>query len=405
MKSLNNSAVKLEWMTSEPATDRRIAMLIPQYNEGADKDFEQRLEYFKMVADKHREQLDIILIDDGSTNDSLEKMNLFLAVNPGAFYLASVYPNANKVGALFLTTLSISHEFVVLSDFDTDINGLEKLPAVLDNFRSDDGLMGCYFRMLPFEGSGNIFLYQQLEYSLHRSIYRYHEKEQSIRVMPGAGSCYRRDALVAIYRQHSGLRSGEDREATLIGLKMGYKTFYLNTVLALTRPPLSDRALITQRIRWNIGYLETFYKEGNYYLGEIWKFSRIGMITIVDFFSLVFLLLFPVIALVCGIAGGIYLLLLLVSIYVVQLGWCLNLLWKAPEESHEFRAKKLISVLLYPVIKFYIDYFAWNRAFILFISNIRKLGKKAVNQNKSKNEIPTNINMEETPRAESIKDR
>jgi cellulose synthase/poly-beta-1,6-N-acetylglucosamine synthase-like glycosyltransferase len=372
IQALRQRDTKLSWIKDSPNTDKTIALLIPQYNESAGSNLDSRLTYFKGVADKFRKELDVIIIDDGSTDDSLSKIKDFLLKNDNAFYLASVYPNANKVGALFLTTLAIQHEIIILSDFDTDIAGIDVMIRSSDQLKKDKRLMGCYFRMLPYEGSGLVFLFQQLEYSLARSLYKHYEKEQVVPVMPGAGSCYRREVLNSIYYLHSGLRSGEDREATLIGLKLGFKAIYLENVLTLTRPPLTFWKLVNQRIRWNLGYLETFYKERAYYLSEVKKFRWIGKVTLLDAFSVLLAMLRPITALAL-VFINIYLFFMLLGImYLIRVSWCFYLLFLVPEESREFKGKRIYSLLFYPFFIIGLDSIAWIGSFLKFFKNRRK---------------------------------
>jgi cellulose synthase/poly-beta-1,6-N-acetylglucosamine synthase-like glycosyltransferase len=385
MNSLKERTTRLEWVTRIPGIERKIALLIPQYNESANFNFEERLAYFKNIADEYREQLDVIIIDDGSTDDSLKKIKEFVWKHPDAFYIATISPNANKVGALFLTTQAISHEFVILSDFDTDITGLKRLVLDVATLRKDRSLMGCYFRMLPFGGSGKVFLFQQLEYSLQRNLYGFHQKERSIRVMPGAGSCFKREVLNTIYRQHSGLRSGEDREATVIGLKLGYKTFYMDKILALTRPPLSFKALLKQRVRWNLGYIETFHKEKNYYFRQMVLFNRIGIMTLVDVIVILFTLALPMISLAIGLMNIAYLIVFVALLYVSYVAWCFKLLSVSPNESIEFRQKRVNSVLNFPVYKIFVDYFSWMGAIIAFVKKDNR------SKNLIKNRAPVKI--------------
>jgi cellulose synthase/poly-beta-1,6-N-acetylglucosamine synthase-like glycosyltransferase len=278
-----------------------------------------------------------------------------------------------------MVILDIRHEFIVLSDFDTDLHHLGRLDTALGHMDEDAGLMGCYFRMLPHEGAGSVFLFQQLEYCLQRSIYRFHREEKSIRVMPGAASCYRRDVLASIYHQHSGLRSGEDREATLIGLKMGYKTFYKNDILALTRPPLTFKALIKQRIRWNLGYLETFAKEKDYYFKEMARMTRVGVITISDILVVLFMTVLPLLLLGLALFDLRALTFFLAFVYACYVFWCFNCLLNSPTESREFKGKRIASVVVFPFFKIVLDYLSWMGAII------RMLKKKPARRKKGRN--------------------
>jgi cellulose synthase/poly-beta-1,6-N-acetylglucosamine synthase-like glycosyltransferase len=362
LNSLRQRSVTLEWISPAPVAGKKSALLIPVYNESSHCDMMDRLSYFDDVAAGLKKDVDVIIIDDGSTDDSLKKMKAFLADHPGGLYIASITPNANKVGALFLTILSISHEFIILSDFDTDIVGIKDMEDISISLREDDSLMGCYFRMLPYEGAGRIFRFQQLEYSLIRTLYKFHHKEQSVPVMPGAGSCYKREVLIAIYQEHSGFRSGEDREATLIGMKLGYKTIYKESILTLTRPPLSFRSLIKQRVRWNLGYLETFAKERKYYFSQISRFTRVGVRTLLDIVITFFLLSVLPLIIMTSLISFQFFLISAIGIYLITIIWCINLLFIGPEEVSGLERGKIFSILTFPFMKMSVEYLAWMGA-------------------------------------------
>ncbi len=341
-------------------------MLVPQFNESSHFNMLKRLRYFQHVALCMSPEIDVVIIDDGSTDDSLDGLRAFVAEEECGFYVAAIHPNTNKVGALYLTALELQHEYIIFSDFDTDLFGYENIPHELSKLTQDDDFLGGYFRMLPHEGQGNVFLFQQIEYSLARGLYKFHHQDNSVPVMPGAGSVYKRDILIAILEQHSGLRSGEDRESTLIGLKMGYKVKYINNVMILTRPPLTLKALIKQRVRWNLGYIETFAKEKEYYFEQAKALTRLGQRSMYDFSIVVFLMLFPAVASYSLFFGAKLLAGVFAATYLVYLAWCIALIILVPTESNEFKKRRNLSVLLYPVFKFIVDYISWVGALIQF---------------------------------------
>lgn len=369
IKTLKQKSAKLEWVNGCPEANNETALLIPLYNESSNCDFLSRLCYFEEMAVQFRDTMDVIIINDGSTDDSLALIKDFVDNNTCNFYAVSVTPNTNKVGAIFLTVLSITHDLIVLSDFDTDIVGLEDMFEVTTMLQNEKGLMGCYFRMLPYEGHGFIFRFQQFEYSLIRSLYRFHKKEGSVPVMPGAGSCYKRDVLVAIYRAHSGFRSGEDREATLLGLKMGYRTIYRENVLTLTRPPLSFSLLVKQRIRWNLGYVETFYKEKEYYGKQIMRMSRVGIRTLYDMFLFGFIISLPLLFILAALIHIWMLAGFIAFIYISCILWSVYMIIFCRKETGDVKERSLATVLAYPVLKTVIEYLAWTGALLRFFRN------------------------------------
>jgi cellulose synthase/poly-beta-1,6-N-acetylglucosamine synthase-like glycosyltransferase len=361
--------VILKWITDKPAGNNKIALLIPQYNEGRNGNFQKRLTYFMTLSQSIQHIVDLIIIDDGSSDESVHRITGFLQANPNAFYFASVKPNLQKIGALDAVSSVIEHDYVILSDFDTNLHNLEKLPDHVHSMNADARIMGCYFKMIPYEGEGIPFLLQQFEYSFARMYYKFHNSEKSVPVMPGAGSCFKRKMLLKVYSSHSGLRNGEDREATVIGLKKGYKTIYANNVLALTRPPLTSKALVIQRKRWYLGYLQTFLKEKAFYARTMEQFNRIGMRTLQDAIGIGILLLLPVELIVLSLVSMKITGMLLVGSYLVSLVYYCSLFISSPEEQTGIKPKNKWLILLYPLFWLGISFFAWWKA-ILAINKV-----------------------------------
>ena len=362
--------VILKWITDKPVVTNKIALLVPQFNEGRNGNFKKRLTYFMLLSKAIQHMIDLIIIDDGSSDESVDLITEFVHTHPNAFYFASVKPNLQKIGALDAVSSVIEYDYVILSDFDTNLHNLEKLPEYLDMMNADPRIMGCYFKMIPYEGKGIPFLLQQLEYSFARMYYKFHNSEKSVPVMPGAGSCFKRKMLLKVYSCHSGLRNGEDREATIIGLKKGYKSIYANDVLALTRPPLTSKALLIQRKRWYLGYLQTFLKEKAFYAGTMERFNRIGMRTLQDAIGICILLLLPVELIIFSLVSMKVTGMLLIGSYVLSLVYYFSLFISSPEEQTEIQPKNKWLILLYPIFWLGISFFAWWKAVLA----IKKVG-------------------------------
>jgi cellulose synthase/poly-beta-1,6-N-acetylglucosamine synthase-like glycosyltransferase len=180
--------------------------------------------------------------------------------------------------------------------------------------------------------------------------------------MPGAGSCYKREVLIALFNEHSGCRNGEDRETTILGIKNGYRTFYMHDVLALTRPPLTFNKLLKQRIRWNLGYLETFAKERKYYFNQIFKLTRVGIITLSDILFVIYLLLAPFLIVGAFIISLNFFIFLCAATFVGGLLWSFNLALFSGTEYKELNKNLYRACFIFPFFKLSIESMAWIMA-------------------------------------------
>jgi len=153
MKPKHQQLNLFSWIKRPPESQKRIAILVPQFNESGNVDYyNSRLEYFSALASAYRTDMDIILIDDGSADNSLKILTGFQQKENTAFYSACISKNTQKVGALNLTAIHIPHDYVILSDFDTDLTDLQNLKGKLFLLDVSKELIGCYFRMYPFGG-------------------------------------------------------------------------------------------------------------------------------------------------------------------------------------------------------------------------------------------------------------
>lgn len=293
---------KLNWYNESPKKKKRIAVLVPFYNECGNQDFKVMIEFFHNLGKKFSCLLDVILIDDGSNDGSLQKVKSFKE-KKGSFYLASVYPNSAKVGALYLLSMKIQADYIVLTDFDTKLINLEKIDSTLSLMDKDLKLMGCYFKMIPSGSKGYLLYFQMFEYAFVRMRYKPLNNPKSISIMPGAGCCYRRNYLLKIYDLHSGLRNGEDREAAVIGQKLGYKSIYSNQIQALTSSPHSIKTLFIQRKRWKHGFIETVFRKRSYYFNALLKGQKVGIQNLKDVLRNLAIFLFPFEVLLFSLLG------------------------------------------------------------------------------------------------------
>jgi cellulose synthase/poly-beta-1,6-N-acetylglucosamine synthase-like glycosyltransferase len=120
--------------------------------------------------------------------------------------------------------------------------------------------------------------------------------------------------------------------------------------------------LIRQRIRWNLGYLETFLKEKEHYFKQAFRFTRMGMRLWLDLLVFSFLVFLPVIAVVLAFLQPLMLLFLLLGVYLFCVIMNTILFLRSPKETTEIRQKGIFLIFVYPVMKLTVEYCGWMGA-------------------------------------------
>jgi cellulose synthase/poly-beta-1,6-N-acetylglucosamine synthase-like glycosyltransferase len=149
-------------------------------------------------------------------------------------------------------------------------------------------------------------------------------------------------------------------------------------VHTLTRTPSSFRALVKQRVRWNVGYLETIYKERDFYMAQLRKGSSFGVRALVDMFDVVFIILFPIIELIVLMTTDLFLP-FSIGAYAAYVAYCIYSIMLAPKESIEFKNKRIFSILCFPFVKIALDYFSWMKACIVMFRKMSRTGSRLTN--------------------------
>ncbi|ASZ09700.1 glycosyltransferase [Chitinophaga pendula] len=225
-----------------------LTVLIPAYNEEVTV-----AEVVNALLHDERGALRIIIIDDGSSDRTLDILQTHFAGHPRVTILSR--PNGGKSAALNYGLQQVTTPFVSIIDADTVVR-----PGVL--FRSlsvfDDPLVGAV--------SGNILVgnatetlpvrWQKIEY-LTLNYEKYILQQPNwIAVIPGALGIFRTSALYRAGGFHEHALT-EDYDLTVRIIQQGYKVKYLHMAKGQTEVPASWKALYKQRRRWIYGNLQS----------------------------------------------------------------------------------------------------------------------------------------------------
>lgn len=243
--------------TRDQAPD--LTVVIPAYNEGAMvlKSIESVIQ-----ADYPRERLEILVVDDGSRDDTWSHILEAARRHPGRITALRHERNRGKREALALGFARARGEILVTIDSDSVIER-DALLALAGPFR--DARVGAV--------AGKVMVYNRahglIPHMLHvrfilsfdmlravESVYR------NVYCCPGALTAYRAQGVRRVlerWRNQAFLGSrctfGEDRAMTNFLLECGYDSLYQRTAIVHTVVPRAYAKLCKMYLRWNRSYV------------------------------------------------------------------------------------------------------------------------------------------------------
>jgi hyaluronan synthase len=236
-----------------------LTVVIPAYNEGA---LVKRSILSAAAASYPRDRLEIIVIDDGSRDDTWMHIEAAAREHPALIRTIRFPKNSGKRAALAAGFEHARGEVVVTLDSDSLIDA-NTLLAIAGPFRDPD--VGAV--------AGKVSVLNRFESLLPRMIHvRYvlafdflrsaQSTYGAVYCCPGALSAYRlslvRRILPAWLQQHflgAPCAAGEDRALTNDILALGYKAVYQRTAVVHTLVPDRYGKLCRMFLRWDRSYI------------------------------------------------------------------------------------------------------------------------------------------------------
>ncbi|MGH9679608.1 MAG: glycosyltransferase, partial [Candidatus Acidiferrales bacterium] len=257
-----------------------VSVLIPAYNEA-----EVIIYTVNSVLESDYPKLEVIVVDDGSTDGTSELLDEQFGRNPAVRVIHQ--PNHGKPAALSHALAEASSGILVTIDADTSIepDAIRKLVRHFANPRV--GAVAGNVKV----GNRNSWLtrWQALEYVTSQNLEkRAFDLLNCIPVAPGALSAWRAEAI----HEAGGFSAetvAEDTDLTITIRRAGWKIYYEEEAIAWTEAPETAAALVRQRFRWTFGTMQSFWKHRDT-LGRT-KYGTLGWIALPNVF--LFQLLLP----------------------------------------------------------------------------------------------------------------
>ncbi len=228
-----------------------VSIIIPAYNEG--KVIEKTI---RSVLELNYSQKEIIVVDDGSTDDTLKIAKLMETNNQ--IRVISRRKNGGKWRAINKGIESSKSDIIVCIDADTVLDKNAIQPLVNHFIDSKVGAVAGNIKV----GNRDKLLtkLQALEYISQLNIQRRSEAFfQKITVVPGPLGAFRKSIIKEV-GFYTGDTFAEDADLTLKILRAGYKIKYEPKSIGYTEAPIFFFDLAKQRYRWYRGLLQVIIK-------------------------------------------------------------------------------------------------------------------------------------------------
>jgi len=234
-----------------------LTVVVPVYNEGA---MVSRCLMSIAAADYPRERLEVIAVDDGSTDDTWRHLDRTARRFPDLIRLLRFPRNRGKKEALAAGFRAASGEILVTVDSDSVIapDALRHLVAPLmhdPRVGAVAGFVRVLNRHRSLMGKMQGVRFVNLDFlRASQSVYR------TVICTPGSLSAYRREAVLPILEAWltqtflgAACHHSEDRALTNVILRQGYDTCYQRIAVVYTLVPETYTGVCRMYLRWERG--------------------------------------------------------------------------------------------------------------------------------------------------------
>lgn len=230
-----------------------VSILVPAYNEG--KVINASI---LSLLSLHYPQFEILVIDDGSSDDTLALARSHKGKHAEAFVTVLSQPNSGKSAALNLGIRKSMYDFIMCVDADSKIEE-DSLLHAMRHF-DDPNVAAVAGNVKVVNRQHFLSALQSLEYIQGLNLVR---RAQglfgAVNIIPGPCGVFRKSVLQAV-QGYDHDTFAEDCDLTIKILGTGQKIVYEPFAVAWTEAPESVDMFMRQRYRWTRGIMQSLRK-------------------------------------------------------------------------------------------------------------------------------------------------
>ncbi len=247
-----------------------ISVIIPAYNEEAGI-----LRTVNSVLDNNYSNMQVIVVNDGSTDRTLASLRGFQKKNPGTISIIN-QTNAGKAAALNRAINKWAKgSLIMVLDADS-ILAPGSIAKMVNHFR-DRRIIAAASNVKIIPTRKVLGITQRFEYLISYRMKRALSVLNMEYIIGGVGSTFRKSALLRVGSYDTDTMT-EDIDLTVKLIKNHgnkyYRIHYAADCVAYTEHVLSLRSLIRQRFRWKYGRFQTLLKNHKMLFSRSEKYDK-----------------------------------------------------------------------------------------------------------------------------------
>ena len=237
----------------------KVTVVIPAFNEGPMVE-----RSIRSVARSHypAELLEIIVVDDGSRDDTFFHMQHLRREFPSLVRLIRFRGNRGKRAALEAGFRAATGEILMTIDSDSEIDP-ETVHEMVTPFLADARVGAVAGRVAVLNRDSVISRMLEVQYALAFDFGRAAQSTyRAVACCPGALSAFRRAVILPHLTEWTRQRflgrpvgHGEDQALTNIVLRCGYDTVYQRSAVVHTLAPTTYRQMTRMFVRWDRSFI------------------------------------------------------------------------------------------------------------------------------------------------------